>query len=106
MATEVDIDLDTVTNPKQRAKLFKATVKEIRSKDVDIKLKVLTKFSDCRYLTDGDCMIPFIESVTIKKVFPFLFTFAIQQMRMTTFILSTENYGILKVSSGCHDFVF
>lgn len=67
MATEDFIDM-ALLNPKQKAKAFKTAAKEIKSKDVELKLKALSKFHDCRYLTEGECIIPFIESIAVKKV--------------------------------------
>ena len=63
-----EINLDKL-NPKQKLKVFKSVCKEIKSKDSEIKTQALIKFKhDCRYLTEGGCMMAFIESIGIKKV--------------------------------------
>lgn len=62
------VQLDSL-NAKQKLKEFKLTSKEMRSKDVAVKMRALEKFSDLRYLTDGGCLVPFINSVLPKKVF-------------------------------------
>lgn len=62
----VVINLDDLS-PKLKAKEFKSTMKDIKSKDLLVKNKAISKFSDCRYLTEGGCMYPLIDSMVVKK---------------------------------------
>lgn len=55
-------------NPKQQLKEYKAAQKEIKSKDIPVKTIALKKFEDIRYLTEGGCLVPFINSILPKKV--------------------------------------
>lgn len=64
---EEEISLDVAT-AKQKVKIFKQASKEVKSKELEIKAKALTKFKDFRYFIDGGCLPPFIEAVAIKKV--------------------------------------
>lgn len=61
------VELNTL-NAKQLAKEFKTCSKEIKSKDAAIKLRALRKFKDTRYLLEGGCVIPFVETLSAKKV--------------------------------------
>ena len=60
-------NLDSM-NPKQQLKEYKATQKEIKSKEIAVKTIALKKFEDIRYLTEGGCLVPFINSILPKKV--------------------------------------
>jgi ankyrin repeat protein len=62
----VVINLDEL-NPKLKAKEFKSTMKDVKSKDLLVKNNAITKFNDCRYLTEGGCMYPLIDSMVVKK---------------------------------------
>lgn len=61
------MDLDSM-NPKQKLKEFKATQKDLRSKDPEVKLSAARKLHDPRYLVDGACLVPFLLSIVPKKV--------------------------------------
>ncbi len=54
-------------NAKQRIKEYKNVCKEIKSKDLDIKYRGIEKLKDCRYLTEGNCLAPLIDSIAVKK---------------------------------------
>jgi ankyrin repeat protein len=68
MAEEVAaIDFDAL-KPKNLVKLWKSVVKEVKAKDVDEKLKAISKVvNEPRYLLEGGAVVPFIESYTNKK---------------------------------------
>ena len=68
MAEEVAaIDFDAL-KPKDLVKLWKSVVKEVKAKDVDEKLKAISKVvNEPRYLLEGGAVVPFIESYTNKK---------------------------------------
>jgi hypothetical protein len=56
-------------NPKQRLKEFKLVGKDVKSKDMVVKLASIEKvFKDTRYLLDGALFCPFFDSITSKKV--------------------------------------
>ncbi len=62
------VQLDSL-NAKQKAKEFKATQKELKSKDDAIKLGTIHKISkDLRYLSEGSCVQQLLLSVVAKKV--------------------------------------
>jgi len=67
MADMEAVNLDTL-NPKQRAKEFKAAQKDVKSKDLVVKNAALKKINDIRYLTEGGCLLPLINSILPKKV--------------------------------------
>ena len=67
MADAEAVNLDTL-NPKQRAKEFKAAQKDVKSKDLVVKNAALKKINDIRYLTEGGCLLPLINSILPKKV--------------------------------------
>jgi hypothetical protein len=67
MASTETVDLDSL-NPKQLAKQYKSMVKEVKSKDLDVKLAAIRKVMDePRYMFDGGAIIPFLESLAPKK---------------------------------------
>lgn len=55
-------------NVKQRVKEYKATIKDLKSKDPEVKAKAMEKFADCRYITEGGAIIPLLDSIPPKKV--------------------------------------
>jgi len=56
-------------NPKQLLKEFKATQKDVKSKDALLKEGALKKCADnTRYFTEGGCLVPLVLSITPKKV--------------------------------------
>jgi hypothetical protein len=55
-------------NPKQKLKEFKATQKDLRSKELIAKQKGFEKIKDVRYLVEGGCLFPLINSISTKKV--------------------------------------
>jgi hypothetical protein len=61
------VELEAMTK-KQLAKEFKSTAKEIKSKDPAVKEAVLRKLKNQRYLLEGGCLLPLIESLAPKKV--------------------------------------
>ncbi len=61
------VDLNTL-NKKQLTKEYKTVSKEIKSKDMEVKVVVLEKLKDHRYFLEGGCFVPFLESLTPKKV--------------------------------------
>ena len=61
------IDLNSL-NPKQKAKEFKTTQKDVKSKDLEVKNAALTKLQDFRYYTEGGCLVPLVNSCLPKKV--------------------------------------
>jgi len=61
------VDLDSL-NKKQRAKEYKATVKLLKSKDISNRRYALSRIKDSRYLLEGGCFIPLVESILPKKV--------------------------------------
>ena len=61
------VDLNSL-NKKQLAKEFKATVKDIKAKDPAKKRDALDKFKNPRYLLEGGCFIPFLQSLVPKPV--------------------------------------
>ncbi len=63
----VPVDLINMT-PKQRQKEFKATQKELRSKDMQIKLNAMKKLADLTYFKEGGCIPVFLQSLYPKKV--------------------------------------
>ena len=63
---EVLVELNSLS-AKQLAKEFKLTTKEIKSKDLSIRQIALKKFEDTRYLLEGGCIVPFIETIVSKK---------------------------------------
>ncbi len=59
--------LDTL-NAKQLAKEYKTLAKSIKNKDDGVKVAALEKLlEDCRYMTDGGCILPLLEIITPKK---------------------------------------
>mmetsp|Transcript_24665 Transcript_24665/g.36337 ORF Transcript_24665/g.36337 Transcript_24665/m.36337 type:complete len:1874 (-) Transcript_24665:159-5780(-) len=60
------VDLDALT-AKQRAKEFKTTAKEVKTKDPAKKNHALEKIKDERYLLEGGCLTPLLESLVPKK---------------------------------------
>lgn len=67
MAETELVNLDAL-NAKQRLKEFKATQKEVKSKDLVAKDAALKKLVDIRYLTEGGCFVPLVNSIVPKKV--------------------------------------
>ena len=67
MAEVEAVNLD-ILNPKQRAKEFKAAQKDVKSKDLIDKNAALKKIGDVRYLTEGGCFLPLVNSILPKKV--------------------------------------
>lgn len=67
METNVPVDLDTL-NLKQKAKEYKATAKDLKSKDPVVKLSAAAKLKDSRYLIEGKCLTNFLFSIVPKKV--------------------------------------
>ena len=62
--------LDGLVNPKHRKKEFKSKAKELRSKDNNLRQFALNAvFSDTRYLIEGECIVPFLETLTPNKVY-------------------------------------
>lgn len=61
------VDLDSL-NAKQKAKEFKITAKEIKSKEFEKRTFAIEKVKDDRYFLEGGCIIPLIESMVPKKV--------------------------------------
>jgi hypothetical protein len=62
------VDFESL-NAKQIAKVFKETGKEVKSKDPEVRVKVLHKLqNDGRYFIDGNCMPIFLNTITTKKV--------------------------------------
>jgi hypothetical protein len=62
------INLDSL-NKKQKTKEFKNTIKEIKASDITKKKEALEKLNrDSRYFLEGECLIPFLESLVPKKV--------------------------------------
>ena len=65
MGDEIDFD---ALKPKERAKLWKSVIKEVKNKDVEEKLKAIAKVvNEPRYLLEGGAVVAFIESYTNKK---------------------------------------
>ncbi len=63
-----EFDLNTA-NAKQKVKIFKGVIKEVKSKEMDVKLGALARFrSDCRFFSEGGAFAPFLETIAIKKV--------------------------------------
>ncbi len=59
--------LDTL-NAKALAKEYKTVAKQVKNKDDAVKEAALAKLlEDCRYLTDGGCILPLLEVITPKK---------------------------------------
>eukprot|EP01031_Cornospumella_fuschlensis_P035942 gene35942-43593_t len=54
-------------NPKQKAKEYKATAKDLKSKDPVVKLAAAAKLKDPRYLIEGKCLTNFLLSIVAKK---------------------------------------
>ena len=68
MAEEVAAIAFDALKPKDLVKLWKSVVKEVKAKDVDEKLKAISKVvNEPRYLLEGGAVVPFIESYTNKK---------------------------------------
>jgi len=66
--TNTVVNLDEL-NKKQRSKEYKATLKLLKSKESINRTIALQKFNqDQRYLLEGSCLIPLIESAFPKKV--------------------------------------
>jgi hypothetical protein len=61
------VDLNTL-NVKAKAKEFKTTAKEIKSKEVAKRTFAIEKVKDERYFLEGGCLVPLIESMVPKKV--------------------------------------
>ncbi len=61
------VNLDSLSS-KQRLKEYKLAAKEIKSKDSAKKKLAIEKFKDERYLLEGECLVPLIESMAPKKV--------------------------------------
>lgn len=55
-------------NPKQRAKEFKNTQKDLRSKDPIVRMNAAQKLSNDRYISEGGCLLPLLNSIVPKKV--------------------------------------
>jgi hypothetical protein len=55
-------------NAKQKAKEFKAMQKDVKSKDLAVKVAALKKLHDLRYYTEGGCFSPLVNSAVPKKV--------------------------------------
>ena len=71
MATSISEMLDSLA-PKSRLKEFKSTSKEIKSKDLAIKIPAIKKcLEDHRYFHEGLCICPFIDGTVAKKVVNF-----------------------------------
>jgi len=63
-----EVSLDSL-NPKQVAKEFKATAKDIKSKDGAVRSAALAKCQlNARYYTEGGCIVPLADALTPKKV--------------------------------------
>jgi ankyrin repeat protein len=61
------VDLNTA-NAKQKTKIYRAVTKEIKSKEIEIKLGALSKFQkDVRYFVEGNAFTPFMEALVVKK---------------------------------------
>jgi hypothetical protein len=65
MQDEVNLD---VLNEKQRLKVFKAVQKDIKSKDIEVKVASLLKLKDLRYIAEGGCLPILLETLVPKKV--------------------------------------
>ena len=76
--------LDFVSlNPKQRLKEFKSTQKDLKSKDLEIKLKALEKIIvNPVYFIEGNCFVPFVASIIPKKVKNFYITINVYYSKM------------------------
>ena len=61
------VNLDSL-NAKQKAKEYKLTAKDIKSKEVAKRSLALEKVSDERYFLEGGCLVPLIDSTAPKKV--------------------------------------
>ena len=62
-----EVFLDTL-NAKQLVKEYKTVAKSVKNKDDAIKLQALAKLlEDCRYMTDGACVLPLLEIIAPKK---------------------------------------
>jgi hypothetical protein len=70
MADNEAISLDAM-NPKQKTKEYKATQKDVKSKDLIVKSAALKKLHDLRYYTEGGCLVPLVNSALPKKVLLF-----------------------------------
>jgi hypothetical protein len=63
-----DVQLEGM-NVKQRKKEYRTKNKEIRSKDELIRQAALEQiFNEPLYLLEGECIIPFLETITPAKV--------------------------------------
>ncbi len=62
----ISVKLDDL-NAKQRVKEYKNVCKEIKSKDLEVKYRGIEKLKDCRYLTEGNCLVPLVDSIAVKK---------------------------------------
>lgn len=67
MAEPEIVDLSTL-NAKQKGKEYKATQKDVKSKDLVVKGAAMKKLQDVRYYTEGGCLVPLINSSQPKKV--------------------------------------
>lgn len=67
MAEPELINLDLLS-PKLRAKEFKSAQKDVKSKDLVVKNAALKKIADIRYITEGGCFFPLVNSILPKKV--------------------------------------
>ena len=68
MATESFVQLDSLS-VKDRAKELKAVFKSIKSKEEAVKTAAFAVFkNDFRYLIEGGCVVPLIDSIIPKKV--------------------------------------
>ena len=60
------VNLDGL-NVKQKTKEFKVTQKDIKSKELPIKIAAIAKCQDRRYISEGLCLPPLILSIVPKK---------------------------------------
>lgn len=98
MAETEMINLDTL-NVKQRLKEYKATQKDVKSKDLVAKGAALKKLTDIRYLTEGGCFFPLVSSILPKKVSKTKVLIAICLCVITLPICSKnlENLGCIQI---------
>ncbi len=78
-------------NPKQRLKEFKSTQKELKSKELPVRQKGFDKITDVRYLVEGGCLFPMINSISTKKVIIIVF----QRMSCKVRNCCTECLGVI-----------
>jgi hypothetical protein len=104
MAESEVISLDSM-NPKQKAKEYKATQKDVKSKDLVVKSAALKKLHDLRYYTEGGCLVPLVNSSLPKKVAHFSLGFFHGSFFNDTVAVSlhTENNGCFEHVPGAAD---